>query len=209
LTVIAPATLAAFAITCTIIEMTPGPNMAWLAALSLARGLRVGLAAVAGVMLGLAAYGVAAALGLAAIIANSAIAYEVLRWGGVAYLLWLAWDAWSSADEISPQAAGDRATLFAFRRGLITNLLNPKAAVFYMAVLPDFVAPQASGILAQTLTLSAIYVAIATAIHALIVVLASRLRGLVEDPVRRRPIRRVLAIALAGVAIWLAWGTAR
>jgi len=153
--------------------------------------------------------GVAAALGLAAIIANSAIAYEVLRWGGVAYLLWLAWDAWSSADEISPQAAGDRATLFAFRRGLITNLLNPKAAVFYMAVLPDFVAPQASGILAQTLTLSAIYVAIATAIHALIVVLASRLRGLVEDPVRRRPIRRVLAIALAGVAIWLAWGTAR
>ena len=206
---IAPATLAAFAITCTIIEMTPGPNMAWLAALSLARGLRVGLAAVAGVMLGLAAYGVAAALGLAAIIANSAIAYEVLRWGGVAYLLWLAWDAWSSADEISPQAAGDRATLFAFRRGLITNLLNPKAAVFYMAVLPDFVAPQASGILAQTLTLSAIYVAIATAIHALIVVLASRLRGLVEDPVRRRPIRRVLAIALAGVAIWLAWGTAR
>jgi len=206
---VAPATLAAFAITCTIIEITPGPNMAWLAALSLARGLRVGLAALVGVALGLATYGIAAALGLAAIIANSAIAFEALRWGGVAYLLWLAWDAWSSADEISPEAAGHHARLFAFRRGLITNLLNPKAAVFYIAVLPDFVAPQASGILAQTLSLSAVYVAIATAIHTLIVVLASRLRGLVEDPARMRPIRRVLAIALAGVAIWLAWSTAR
>ena len=175
---IAPATLLAFALTCTIIEITPGPNMAWLAALSLSRGWRVGLAAVAGVALGLSAYGIAAALGVAAVIENSAFLYETLRWGGVAYLLWLAWDAWSTAGDIAPDRdSTDHERRSAFRRGLITNLLNPKAAVFYIAVLPEFVAPQTGSIVAQTLTLSAVYVAI--------------------------------AVALAGVAVWLAWSTAR
>jgi len=135
--VIAPATLLAFALTCAVIEITPGPNMAWLAALSLSRGWRIGLAAVAGVALGLSVYGILAALGVAAIIENSSFLYETLRWGGVAYLLWLAWDAWSSADEIAPEesAGEDHERASAFRRGLITNLLNPKAAVFYVAML--------------------------------------------------------------------------
>jgi len=208
--VIAPATLLAFALTCAIVEITPGPNMAWLAALSLSRGWRVGLAAVAGVALGLSAYGIAAALGVAAAIENSAFLYETLRWGGVAYLLWLAWDAWSTAGDIAPDRhSTDHERRSAFRRGLITNLLNPKAAVFYVAVLPEFVTPQTASILAQTLTLSAVYVVIASAIHALIVISASRLRSLVDDPARLRTVRRALAVALAGVAIWLAWSTAR
>jgi len=194
--------------TCVIVEITPGPNMAWLAALSLSRGWQAGLDAVAGVALGLSVYGIVAALGVAAVIDSSRYLYEALRWAGIAYLLWLAWEAWSSADETA-SVTGSHERLSAFRRGLITNLLNPKAAVFYIAILPDFVAPQASGILTQTLSLSAVYVAIATAIHALIVILASRLRGFVEDPARMRPIRRMLAIALAGVAIWLGWSTAR
>ena len=206
----APASLLAFALTCAIVEITPGPNMAWLAALSLSRGWRVGLAAVAGVALGLSAYGIAAALGVAAAIENSAFLYETLRWGGVAYLLWLAWDAWSTAGDIARESdSTDHARRSAFRRGLITNLLNPKAAVFYIAVLPEFVTPQAGSIVAQTLTLSALYVAIATAIHALIVISASRLRSLVNDPARLRTVRRALAIALAAVGIWLAWSTAR
>src|SRR5438270_6275011 len=125
--VIAPATLLAFALTCVIVEITPGPNMAWLAALSLSRGWRIGLAAVAGVALGLSTYGIAAALGVAAVIENSTLLYETLRWGGAAYLLWLAWDAWSTAEEIAPDSSSanhERGS--AFRRGLITNLLNPK-----------------------------------------------------------------------------------
>jgi len=208
--VIASATLLAFALTCTIVEVTPGPNMAWLAALSLSRGWRVGLAAVAGVAIGLSAYGIAAALGVAAVVENSTFLYEALHWGGVAYLLWLAWDAWSTADDVAPERGfGDHERRSAFRRGLITNLLNPKAAVFYIAVLPEFVTPRAGSIVVQTLSLSAVYVAIATAIHALIVISASRLREFVDDPGRMRPIRRILAVALGGVAIWLAWSTAR
>src|SRR5438552_3856276 len=167
--VIAPATLLAFALTCAIVEITPGPNMAWLAALSLSRSWRIGLAAVAGVALGLSAYGLAAALGVAAIIENSTVLYEALRWGGVGYLLWLAWDAWSTADDIALKIGSiDHERRAAFRRGSITNLLNPKAAVFYIAVLPEFVTPQAGSLITQSLTLSAVYVTIATAIHALI-----------------------------------------
>lgn len=208
---IAPATLLAFALTCVVIEITPGPNMAWLAALSLSRGWRTGLAAVAGVALGLSVYGIAAALGVAVIIENSSFLYEALRWGGVAYLLWLAWDAWSTADEVAPEDAhgGDHERISAFRRGLITNLLNPKAAVFYVAMLPDFVDVGAGRIAAQTLTLSAIYVAIATLIHAGIVVSASRLRSVIDEPAQVRRIRRLLALALAAIAIWFAFSTTR
>src|ERR1043165_3036704 len=162
--------LLAFALTALVIEITPGPNMTYLAALSLSSGIRTGFASVAGIALGLMTYGVIAAFGLAAAIDHSPLLYGLLRWGGVAYLLWLAWEAWSGEEDIAPDKAGDgdARPWPAFRRGLITNLLNPKAAVFYVAVLPEFVAPQGSGIVAQTLSLSAVYVAIATAIHALI-----------------------------------------
>jgi threonine/homoserine/homoserine lactone efflux protein len=206
-----PSSLLAFTLTCTIIEITPGPNMAYLAALSLSRGWRIGLAAVAGVALGLSVYGIAAALGVAAIIESSTLLYQALRWGGVIYLLWLAWDAWSSVDDITPDETPgqDHERASAFRRGLITNLLNPKAAVFYVAVLPEFLDPGAGGVATQTLTLSAIYVAIATLIHAGIVLSASRLRTVIVKPAQVRLIRRALALALVVIAVWLAWSTAK
>lgn len=203
--------LAAFALTSLVIEMTPGPNMAYLAALSLSQGIRAGLAAVAGVSLGLAVYGAVAALGLSAVIDNSPLLYEVLRWGGVVYLLWLAWEAWAREAETAPEKAGDPNLRpgQAFRRGLITNLLNPKAAVFYVAVLPDFIRPGNGSVAMQTLTLSAVYVGIATLVHLVIVLLASRLQGAIQTPDKRRTIRRVLAVALAAIAVWFAFSTAR
>ena len=83
--------LAASTLTCFVIEVTPGPNMAYLAVLSAVKGRRAGYAATAGIALGLMIVGFATALGLAALISNSYLGYEVLRWGGVAYLFWLAW----------------------------------------------------------------------------------------------------------------------
>ncbi|WP_439923421.1 LysE family translocator [Nitrobacter sp. JJSN] len=203
--------LAAFALTSLVIEMTPGPNMAYLAALSLSQGIRAGLAAVVGVALGLSVYGFVAALGLSAVIDKSPLLYEVLRWGGVVYLLWLAWEAWASEAETTPEKAGDpdARPALAFRRGLITNLLNPKAAVFYVAVLPDFIQLGKGSVAMQTLALSALYVGIATLVHLVIVLLASRLQNVVQTPDKRRTIRRVLAVALAAIAIWFAFSTAR
>lgn len=196
------ATLITFATTCLVIELTPGPNMAYLALLSASQGRRAGVAAALGVGLGLLVVGIATALGLAAIISNSSFLYEVLRWGGVAYLFWLAWEAWQTADETSPgkaDAFDNRVMLF--RRGLITNLLNPKAAVFYVAILPTFV-DASRNVVGQTVTLSIIYVVIATAVHMTIVMLAGVTQPLIENPRQSLIIRRVLAIVLAGIAIW-------
>jgi threonine/homoserine/homoserine lactone efflux protein len=203
--------LLAFALTCAIIEITPGPNMGYLAALAVSRGWRAGVAAVAGVALGLAIYGAVAALGLAALIERSRLLYEVLRWAGVAYMFWLAYEAWSSErDTDAGSAEVDHDALrSAFRRGLITNLLNPKAGIFYVALLPTFVTPGVDHVMAQTLLLSGVYVAIATIIHLAIVLLASRLHGSLTDPSRRRTVRRLLAILLAAIAVWLAISTAR
>ncbi|HAP47493.1 MAG TPA: lysine transporter LysE [Afipia sp.] len=202
--------LLAFALTCLVIEITPGPNMAYLAALSLSQGVRAGIAAVAGIALGLAIYGVAASLGLSAIIDNSRFLYETLRWGGVAYLLWLAWEAWTAEREVSPETVdGGINPWTAFRRGLITNLLNPKAAVFYVAVLPDFVQIEKGAVAEQTFMLSAIYVGIATSIHLVIVLLASRLQRVIATAEQRRTVRRVLAVLLAAIAIWFAFSPSR
>ena len=202
--------LLAFALTCFVIEITPGPNMAYLAALSLSQGVRAGIAAVAGIALGLSVYGVAASLGLSAVIDNSAFLYETLRWGGVAYLLWLAWDAWAAERDVAPEAVeGGIGPWTAFRRGLITNLLNPKAAVFYVAVLPDFFQIGKGSVSAQTLMLSAIDVGIATAIHLIIVLLASQLQSVIATPGLRRTVRRVLAVLLAAIAVWFALSTSR
>jgi threonine/homoserine/homoserine lactone efflux protein len=89
--------LLAFALTALIIEITPGPNMTYLAALSLSSGARTGFAAVAGIALGLMTYGLIAAFGLTTIIDDSPFLYGLLRWGGVLFLLWLAWEAGSVA----------------------------------------------------------------------------------------------------------------
>ena len=201
--------LLAFALTALIIEITPGPNMTYLAALSLSGGMRTGFAAVAGIAIGLAAYGFVAALGLAAVIDGSSLLYGILRWGGVADFLWLAWEAWSSEREPSPDATDglDVEPWAAFRRGLITNLLNPKAAVFYVAVLPEFIRPGAGSVMSQTLALSAVYVTIATAIHAGIVALAGSLQPMGAASGSRRMVRRLLALALLAIAIWFAFAT--
>jgi threonine/homoserine/homoserine lactone efflux protein len=193
-----------FLLAALIVEMTPGPNMAWLAMVAAAEGRRPGYAAVAGVALGLALIGLAAALGVAAIVETSPGLFQALRWGGVAWLLWLAWDGWRDADDTIEISDGD--ILRAFRRGLVTNLLNPKAAVFYLTVVPAFVAdPEAP--LSSTLVLTAAYVAVATAVHALIVALAGAARPWLVIRERRRVVRRALSLALAGVALWFLWTT--
>jgi threonine/homoserine/homoserine lactone efflux protein len=203
--------LLAFALTSLIIEITPGPNMTYLAALSLSSGMRTGFAAVAGIAIGLMTYGVVAALGLAAAIDNSPLLYGFLRWGGVAYLLWLAWATWASERETSADATDGRdgQPWLAFRRGLITNLLNPKAAVFYVAVLPEFIRTDGGSLIAQTLTLSVVYVAVATIIHSGIVTLAGTLQSTIAAPNSRRIVRRLLALALVVIAIWFALTTGR
>lgn len=175
--------------------------MAFLALLAATEGRKAGFAAVAGVGVGLTIVGAAAALGVAALIANSVVAYQAVRWAGVGYLLWLAWQDWRGASGEDEYArAGSSLTQY-FRRGLITNLLNPKAALFYLAVLPGFL--QADAKLAEVMILSSIYVAIATFVHAVIVIASGTARDWLADPARTQRARRVSALVLVGVGAWM------
>lgn len=201
-------TVLGFVLAVTLIELTPGPNMTYLAILAASRGRAAGLAAVAGVAFGLALVGALAALGLATVVANSRIVWETLRWAGVLYLLWLAWEGWQGADGHAEDVAADGGGLSGlFLRGLLTNLLNPKAYLFYIAILPQFVGTAVT--LGRVLAFTATYVAIATLIHTLIVVAASAAERLLAGEQRIVRLRKALSILLALVAVWLAWETRR
>ncbi len=197
----------AFLWTSLIIELTPGPNMTYLAVLSATEGRRAGLSAVAGVATGLAIIGIAAALGLAVLISESATLYATLRWAGVAYLLWLAYETWTGTDgHPSDTHSFSNHDWKYFRNGLITNLLNPKAVVFYIAVLPMFVAPD-HPILRQTLGLTVAYVVVATLVHAAIAMLAAAARPFLENETKIEKLRHVMALAIVLVAFWVVWST--
>ncbi|SFZ83662.1 Threonine/homoserine/homoserine lactone efflux protein [Devosia enhydra] len=198
-------TLLAFAATAIAIELTPGPNMAYLAIVSAARGPRPGLAAVAGVALGLTLLAAIVGLGLGPLIMENRLLYQGLRWGGVAYLFWLAWEAWRDARRPLDEDAGGSLMRF-FRRGLISNLLNPKAALFYLTVLPGFTDPTRA-IRSETAVLSLIFVAVATAIHAGVVLGAGSLQPLLTQAGPRRRMGLIFAGLLVVVAGWLAWST--
>lgn len=139
------------------LAVTPGPGVLFIVARALAAGRRAALLSVAGVALGNFANAVAAALGLAAVLASSSMAFTVLKWAGAAYLLYLGLRAWRAppATTDSPRAAPG-----SFREALWVALLNPKTTLFFAAFLPPFVQPGAS-VLAQTLGLGATFVAIA------------------------------------------------
>jgi threonine/homoserine/homoserine lactone efflux protein len=205
---LAASILPLFALTALLIELTPGPNMAYLATLALDRGRAVAIAAVAGVALGLAVVGTLAALGVAAAIEQSNLLYQVMRWLGVAYLLWLAAIGFFAGGGPSGEQI-ETGLAAGFVRGLLTNLLNPKAAVFYVSVLPNFIRSDAGHLTSQSLVLGAAYVTIATAVHTAIVMAAGALRPILVKPATRTTIRRVLSLALAGIAVWFAVVTAR
>ena len=198
-----PPSFAEFLIAAIVMEITPGPNMTWLALLSAREGRVAGFHAVAGIATGLTVLAVCAAIGTAALIATWPLLYTALRWGGVLFLLFLAWEAWVGEKDDGKGLEPERQ----FRRGLIVNLLNPKAAAVFIVMIPGFAGSDApaGALIAMTLT----YLAIATLAHVLIVAFAGSFERALADPRRERIVRRIFALALAGVAIWFAFGTAR
>jgi threonine/homoserine/homoserine lactone efflux protein len=198
------ANFAEFLLAAIVMEITPGPNMTWLALLSAREGRSAGLMAVAGIASGLALLALVAAMGAAALITAWPPLYEILRWGGVLFLLYLAYEAWmGEKDSGSTAVAGKH-----FWRGLVVNVLNPKAAAVFIVMIPSFAgpAPANTGAIAiMTLT----YLAIATAAHALIVLFAATFQRALADPRRERFVRRIFAVLLAALAVWFALTSGR
>lgn len=194
---------AGFALAVLLIELTPGPNMAWLAALSMGEGRRAGLAATLGVAIGLFVNALAAALGIAYVVSASPFLWQVLRWGGALFLLWLAWESWRDAGENSPAAAANGRSRHHFTAGLVVNLLNPKAMLFFIIVIPRFNGGALPGF-GLAFAMAMVSIVIATSVHLGIVLAGSRVGGWLVDPARTRTVRRILALAIVVVALWFA-----
>ncbi len=193
-----------FIIASILIELTPGPNMTWLAVLGATRGRKTALAAVAGICLGLAIAATIAGLGLTALLYQMPQLFTILRWAGTFYLLYLAWDAWRDANATSD--ASDQSPYQAFAQGLVSNILNPKAYLFYAALLPQFLNP-AKDTACQIIQLSAIYVAVATIIHAGIAVLSGSIADWLAKSSQAITVRKALALLIAAAAIWFFYST--
>lgn len=191
--------LIGFALAVLLIELTPGPNMAWLAGLAAVEGRRAGFAAVAGVALGLLLNGVLAALGLAALLQTMPQLLTGLRLAGAAMMLVLAIQTWRAAT-VPGAASGTMAkTHRPFFTGALINLLNPKAYIFFVVVVPQFLGAAALT-LGNALLLALVSAVIATVIHLAIVLAGSRAHEWLSDPARTRITRRVFALVMLGVA---------
>jgi threonine/homoserine/homoserine lactone efflux protein len=187
-----PGLLAVFALATFALTATPGPGVLYVVGRSVGSGRRAGLASMLGIETGEAVYIAGAAFGITALLATSAIALSVLRYGGAAYLVLLGIRAWRQHDEeagAGPQPAG-RGHLAAYGRGLVVQLLNPKVAVFFLAYFPQFIRP-GQAVPPQVILLGAIYLTIAVITDACYVLLASWLADrLARTPrVRRRRAR--------------------
>lgn len=193
-----------FALTVFLLELTPGPNMAYLAALSLARGRIAGLIATAGIALGLATHAVLVALGAGAVIQNYPALYESLRWAGIAYLLFLAWEGWQPVPETLSKGPLVPGSLF--WRGFLSNVFNPKSILFFLSVVPGFIDPTSTrSVTLQLAMLGTAAVAVASIVHSTIVIAADQSGRWIADNRMRSIIRRTLSAILALMAGWLAW----
>jgi RhtB (resistance to homoserine/threonine) family protein len=185
-----------------VVVVTPGVDMALVTRNALLHGRRAALATAVGVNLGIVFWSLSAALGLAAVIAASAEAYTAIKLAGAAYLVWLGIQALRSRGhpvahgEVPPQARS------AFRQGLVSNLLNPKIAVFFTSLLPQFA--DASAGASQLLLLGALFNLMGIAWLSAYAVAVARGRAVLGRPRVRRAIDRVSGVVLIGVGVRLA-----
>jgi threonine/homoserine/homoserine lactone efflux protein len=199
--------LALYAIACVLLVLTPGPNLMYLISRTLCQGRTAGIVSLAGTTSGLLFYAVAAAFGLTAVFVAVPLLFDVVRLAGAAYLLWLAWDA------IRPRGSGG---LFArrdlppvapgvlYRTGVLTSILNPKVALFYLALFPQFVDPARGSVLLQSLSLTAVQIVIAAAGDLLFVLAAARVaRWLATRPAWITAQRWVLGGVFGAIAVKL------
>ena len=196
-----------FCIACVALVATPGPNILYLVSRTLAQGRAAGFVSLAGTSSGLGVHALAAAFGLSALLAAVPLAYDVVRWAGAVYLAWLAWTTWRSGDDKTPAVASApvRPSQL-FRQGLLTALLNPKVALFELALFPQFVSIAQGSVLAQSLVLAGTQLAIAVVGDSLFVLAASRVRRFFRGrPGWGRWSKRALASVFAALAARLAW----
>jgi threonine/homoserine/homoserine lactone efflux protein len=203
-------TILLFAAAAVVLTATPGPDMLLIASRSVSQGRTAGFLTYAGIALGTYCHALAAALGLSQLFATVPIAYEIVRWAGCGYLLYLAFKAIRSEGAgFAPTSALKRlSTQRILAEGLATNLLNPKMVLFVLALFPQFVRPEGGSMVAQMLLLATVLNGIGFLVNGSVILLGShirtRLAGLVRFP--KLP-QYLLATVFAGLACRLALGS--
>jgi threonine/homoserine/homoserine lactone efflux protein len=206
--VIASGDLALFAAAALLMVLTPGPNMIYLVSRSVCQGRAAGVISLFGVIAGFVVHVLGAALGLTALFLAVPLAYELLKWAGAAYLGWLAWEALrpGAGSPFAPQPLPPDPPRKLFLMGFVTNLLNPKVAMFYIALLPQFIDPQRGSVLLQSLALGAIQMAISFGVNLLIALSAAGIASwFARHPLWLAVQRYVMGGVLAALALRLAF----
>ncbi|WP_205910112.1 LysE family translocator [Rhizobium rhizophilum] len=180
--------LLAFALICLGMVLTPGPNMIYLVSRSICQGPMAGLVSLGGVALGFVVYVLLTALGITVLLFAVPFAYDLLKFAGALYLAWLAWQALKpggrSPFQVRDLPADSNRKLFLM--GFVTSLLNPKVAVLYLSLLPQFIDPAAGSVLLQSLALGFTQVVISVTVNGLIALSAGS-----------------IALFLAGRPLWM------
>ncbi|MEV0031706.1 LysE family translocator [Nocardia sp. NPDC050793] len=192
--------------------LTPGPNMMYLVSRTVSQGRRAGLVSLSGVAAGFGVYLAAAAAGITAVFAVVPGLYLAVKLAGAAYLLWLAWQALrpGGVSVFTPTELPADGARRLFSMGLVTNLLNPKIAIMYLALIPQFVVPEHGLIWLQSVCLGAVQIAVALTVNGLIVLAAGTVSGfLTGRPLWLRTQRYVMGTMLGSIAVLLATDRAR
>ncbi|MEU0504109.1 LysE family translocator [Nocardia sp. NPDC005998] len=186
--------------------LTPGPNMMYLVSRTISQGRRAGLVSLSGVAVGFIVYLVAATVGITAIFAVVPGVYLSMKLAGAAYLAYLAWKTLRGGISVfEPSDLPADSTRRLFGMGLVTNLLNPKIAIIYMALIPQFVTPEQGRVWLQSLLLGAVQIGIALTVNGLIVLGAATIAAfLTGRPLWMRAQRWVTGTMLGVVAVLLA-----
>jgi threonine/homoserine/homoserine lactone efflux protein len=204
--------LLGFALVSFGLVLTPGPNMIYLISRSTAQGAAAGMVSLGGVALGFVFYMLCAAFGITALLFAVPYAYDALRLAGAAYLLWLAWQVIKpngrSPFQLRELPVDGPRKLFLM--GFITNLLNPKIAMLYLALLPQFIDPAQGSVLVQSIAFGIIQIVISVSVNAIIALMAGSItRFLNRRPMWLKAQRWLMGTVLAGFALRMAFEAKR
>jgi threonine/homoserine/homoserine lactone efflux protein len=199
--------LFAFALISLGLVLTPGPNMFYLVSRSITQGAAAGVVSLGGVALGFVFYMLCAAFGVTALLFAVPYAYDALRFAGAAYLLWMAWQTirpgGRSPFQVKKVALDGPRKLFAM--GFVTNLLNPKIAMLYLALLPQFIDPAAGSVLTQSLALGSTQIVISVSVQTMITLGAGSIALFLGTRPSWMLVQRwLMGTVLAGLAVRMA-----
>lgn len=200
--------IVAFGFAAFLLALAPGPDNIFVLTQSAVSGARSGLLVVSGLCTGLVFHSIAVALGLAALIKASAVAFTVLKLAGAAYLLYLAYQAFRAPIQKLGADAPKIRGLDLYRRGLIMNITNPKVAIFFLAFFPQFMDPSQGGMVLQVAQLGLIFVLVTFVVFGSIAVAAGGLSArLTKSPKTQLIINKLAGLVFVGLAAKIAFSS--